>query len=520
MNQTFTGPSLLDVLEAVPYGRYFWRAVRLPLALTCAVLAQVSFIARRDDASGGVVWLVAAVGIFILSLRIDRPEIPQDDSLAAVVDKTGVRWRFVGLAILLSLLTYATSSDNTFTGIGVWLWASSVAAWLAAFWDGPINLQSSITRFSNWLRSPAFTIRFSRSLLLFLAMMVVAVFCRYYRLDAVPPEMTSDHVEKLLDVNDVLEGQPSIFFPRNTGREPLQFYLSAFIARTLGTGLSHLTLKIGSSLVAVLTIPFIYLLGRELGDETLGLIAGTLASVALWPQTISRVGLRFPFSPVFVAPTLYFLLRGLRRGTRNDFLLAGFFLGAGLYGYTSFRIVPVFVGVAAAMFGAVKIARRQNAEAESAFAGRLAMMAIVAFAVFVPLFHYSVEVPEMFWYRILGRVSDAETQLPGPPAAIFLSNEWNSLRMFNWTSDVVWVNTVPNRPVLDTLAGGMFILGAAYVLFRLVTRPNVTDAVLLIGVPFLLLPSTLSLAFPNENPSVVRSASAIPLVFLIAAFPE
>ena len=33
--------------------------------------------------------------------------------------------------------------------------------------------------------------------------------------------------EKLLDVNDVLHGQFSIFFPRNTGREAFQFYLIA-----------------------------------------------------------------------------------------------------------------------------------------------------------------------------------------------------------------------------------------------------------------------------------------------------
>src|SRR3972149_10366325 len=82
------------------------------------------------------------------------------------------------------------------------------------------------------------------------------------------------------------------------------------------------------------------------------------------------------------------------------------------------------------------------------------MLGVVAFVVFVPLFHYSLEVPEMFWYRILGRVAETEAQLPGPPLPIFLSNEWNSLRMFNWTSDVVWVNTVPDRPGRDTLGGG------------------------------------------------------------------
>jgi len=144
---------------------------------------------------------------------------------------------------------------------------------------------------------------------------------------------------------------------------------------------------------------------------------------------------------------------------------------------------------------------------------------VVSAAVFVPLFRYTVAVPEMFWYRTLGRVAETETELSGPPLQIFLSNNWNALRMFNWTTDQVWVNIVPGRPVLDTLAGGMFVLGAVYLVYRFVRRRQAIDLALLVSIPVLLLPSTLSIAFPHENPSVVRTAVAIPVVFLIAAFP-
>ncbi len=63
-------------------------------------------------------------------------------------------------------------------------------------------------------------------------------------------------------------------------------------------------------------------------------------------MAISRVGLRFPLSPLFVAPVLYYLLRGFRTGRRNDFLLAGLFQGIGLYGYSTIRILPVLLVVA------------------------------------------------------------------------------------------------------------------------------------------------------------------------------
>lgn len=152
-----------------------------------------------------------------------------------------------------------------------------------------------------FLRQPRWTITISRwAILLSLATLVV-VFFRFYRLDSVLGEMFSDHAEKLLDVADVLQGQTSIFFPRNTGREAFQMYLTALIAVVAGTGLSFMSLKLGTALAGFIALPFIYLLGKEIGGKWVGLIAFLLAGVAYWPNVISRVGLRFPLYPMAVA---------------------------------------------------------------------------------------------------------------------------------------------------------------------------------------------------------------------------
>jgi len=63
------------------------------------------------------------------------------------------------------------------------------------------------------------------------------------------------------------------------------------------------------------------------------------------------------------------------------------------------------------------------------------------------------------------------------------------------------------------------ILGAALLVARFVMRRSWRDLLLLLFVPILLLPSTLSLAFPNENPSVVRAGGAIAVVYIIVALP-
>ncbi len=97
--------------------------------------------------------------------------------------------------------------------------------------------------------------------------LLIGVFFYFYNLDGVPAEMTSDHAEKLLDVNDVVTGglRP-IFFERNTGREPIQFYLTAAFIGATGHPIDHMALKLITATLGVLVIPFTFLLARELFD--------------------------------------------------------------------------------------------------------------------------------------------------------------------------------------------------------------------------------------------------------------
>ncbi len=102
-----------------------------------------------------------------------------------------------------------------------------------------------------------------------------------------------------------------------------RFLFSTFSAR----GFSFSSLKLGTAFLDFFTLPFIYLLGKEIGGKRVALIAFVLAGIAYWPNVISRVRLRFPLYPLFVAPMLFYLLRGFRTRNRNDILLSGIFQG-------------------------------------------------------------------------------------------------------------------------------------------------------------------------------------------------
>ena len=208
--------------------------------------------------------------------------------------------------------------------------------------------------------------------------------------------MFSDQAEKLLDVSDVLNGKPSIFFPRNTGREAVQFYLTAAIASWLGTGLSFISLKLGTVLAGFLTLPYIYLLGKEIGGKRIGLFAVTLAAIAYWPNVISRVGLRFPFYPLFAAPALYYFIRGLRRQNRNDFIWSGIAVGFGLHGYTPFRIVPFVLDHSLLLY----LLHRQSRGKRSQVLAAFMITGLIALVIFLPLARYALEEPDeygIFW---------------------------------------------------------------------------------------------------------------------------
>ena len=213
----------------------------------------------------------------------------------------------------------------------------------------------------------------------------IALFFRLYRINAVPAEPFSDHAEKILDVYDITQGDYKIFFPRNTGREAIQMYWTLLVANVFGTGLTFLSLKLGTALIGILTLPYVYLLGKEFGGPRTGLFALFLFGIAYWPNVISRIGLRFPLYAVFVAPMLFYLIRGLRTRNRNDFLLSGLFLGLGLHGYSPFRIVPLLV-VAAFVIYVIHVRSKEGRQ--QAFLWFTVIVMVTSLLVFLPLLRY------------------------------------------------------------------------------------------------------------------------------------
>jgi hypothetical protein len=416
------------------------------------------------------------------------------------------------LSLLLTLVGLWAFSGNRFNIFNLVVWVAAMLLMIKAFWITENPAKGWASKLEAFLRRPSWSLEIRRDALPILAALGLAFFFRVYRLDEVPPQMLSDHAEKLLDVWDVLQGQTAIFFTRNTGREGLQMYMIALVVRLFGLELNFLSMKIGTVLAGLLTLPYIYLLGREVGSSRrAGLLGMTFAGIAYWPNVMSRIALRFALYPLFVAPVLYYLVRGLRTSRRNDFILAGLFLGIGLHGYSPIRVLPIIVLVGVGLYLLHRYSEGRGRQALF----NLGVLALVSLVAFLPLLSYALLNMDAFGYRAFSRVGSLERPLPGPALSIFMSNLWDALTMFAWDNGSIWPISINNRPALDIVSGSLFHLGSALLLFRYIRRRNWVDLFLLISIPLLMLPSILSLAFPDENPALNRAGGALVPVFVI-----
>ncbi len=159
-----------------------------------------------------------------------------------------------------------------------------------------------------------------------------AVF-RLYDLSSTPPEMTSDHIEKLLDALHVSEGYYGVFFPNNGGREGFQMYLVALIAKLPGVGFSFEALKLATVIEGLITLPALWWMARQvIGTDTderrrlgnwTGIALAGLVAISAWHVMLSRLGLRIVLTPLTTALVIGFLARAMRYNRMRGLSRAG-----------------------------------------------------------------------------------------------------------------------------------------------------------------------------------------------------
>jgi hypothetical protein len=500
------------------------RRLALPLrslaALVCALVAQSLFVpAPERDWFYGAAFLLLSFLLLAWAALANEIQLaaiqPESEKILSTQVNQGSLVIGAALAVAafgLFIIRVIDGQEPAFSLLNIIVLGLALFFVVRGFWISPRPAVDWIKEEFKRFQPPPWNITIKGTALLGILAVGIAVFFRYYRLGEVPPEMNSDHAEKFLDILRVLAGQTSIFFPSNGGREALQFYLAAGLHQFFGLPLDYMLLKLVTSTAGFLALPFIYLIGKEIANWRVGLFAFLLAGTAYWPNVVARVGLRLPFYIFFTAALMYFLLHGLRQNSRNSMIVAGVFLGLGFYGYSADRILPLLVLMAVGLF---MIHRQPKRRRSYALVSLVALIA-VSVVIFLPLFSYILAQPQYFFERTFTRMGDWERPIGDSILLVFLRNTGRALAMFSWDAGVVWPISIPGYPALGIVAGGLLYIGFGLVLLSYLRKRNWVYLFLLLSIPVLLLPSILSLAFPEENPNLYRTGGAVIPVFLLA----
>lgn len=539
-------------------------ALALGLRITAFLLSWIGNGLIGTSALGNTTGLAQGIGLVIVAIavwlgaeiylswrgiiRVFAREAPSNsDSEQSTdefqfVENAGIhpiRFVLVMVGVIASLATVAYTAGNQFTPLGFFAWMASIVAFAGALASDETLFRRTIWRWQlpQFWHSPTFYA--------LVVIVLVGSFFRLARLDEIPAQMTSDHVEKILDSQRVLDGNTQVFFPNNGGREPLQMYLMAILSLFPGLGMDFYTLKLLSVLEGIITLPFLWWVGREcMGRDNrrlgnlVGLLLAALVAVSHWHTSLSRLALRIVLTPLMASLIVIYLSRAMRFNQRDDFLRTGLLLGAGLYMYQAVRMLPVVV---IAGIGMAMIARVRTWANFWRYVNNFLSLVFISFIVFVPMFAFSIQFPELFWRRATGRLlgdSLIETVNPETGAIIMRNatigerlqafgdnlpvlgnNIVDVMLMFNYKGDVAWINNAPNAPQMSSLVGALFLLGLAAWAVRIIRHRQMLDWLVPITIFIMLMPSALSIAYPVENPSATRTSGALPFAFLIAAYP-
>lgn len=188
------------------------------------------------------------------------------------------------------------------------------------------------------------------------AIILLAVFFRYYKIDEMPGGLFPDEAANGLDINLMQQGHLQPFYERGNGREALFFYAEWASSAIFGTG--PWQFHIVSALGGVLGVLFCFLLTRRLflldavsendveqknRANKIALLAAFLMASSSWHTVLSRTAFRATLIPFFTSMTFYLLLCAYQSKTFKKRLLFAFLTGAsfalGFYTYIAYRIM-------------------------------------------------------------------------------------------------------------------------------------------------------------------------------------
>jgi hypothetical protein len=461
-------------------------------------------------------WLLLLVAMFSSAFALrglqlwlpGQPVLP----LLAVFPKSRFRSFaiiYIIVAIVLTIFVVLRLwPDYTKWSGAPFLWITSIGLILIGAWSvGAVGQASpraataltmwSDSRRNRWLEIGAFTF-----------ILILAIFLRTYRLDSIPPGIYVDETNGGLDALRILEGNGVSPFATGWYETPNGYlYYMGAIFKLLGA--TWIGLKVVSLIPAILTIPAVYFLARQLFGPLTALCAMLLMAVSRWHLSMSRWGWNETAPPLFQVFSFFFLIRGLRDRRALDYALSGLLAGLSVYTYLSARLV-ILTLILYILYWLLSDPAGWRASLRRSWFGLTLLVVAAAIAV-APIMVTYLTNPFVLSNRVsqISVLRDIQDQGSTAPLT---ENIGDILKFFHQTGDLQGKHNLPGEPMTDPITGLLFAVGVAYAILAWRDQRRI---LLLLWLVLGLSGSFLSSHF--ESPQSYRALTALPAVVLLAA---
>lgn len=374
--------------------------------------------------------------------------------------------------------------------------------------------------------------------LLFVGVIILAVFFRYYLIGEMPGGLFPDEAANGLDINSMQQGDLAPFYERGNGREALFFYFLWASVEVFGKGpWQH---HIVSSLVGLLAVIFCFLATKKIFSihaknkedhqkaYWTALVASFLMAISTWHIVLSRTAFRANLIPLFIGMVFYFLLSSYlapdEKKRRWWAFAGGAAFALGFYSYIAYRIIVPILGILVVwpLFAAKRSHSLRKVFNE--WSRPIAFFVVAFIIFFAPLGKYFIDHPGSFIGRS-GQVSIFNPDLnKGDLPGTLLHVTQKSFFAYFTEGDLNWRHNVSGVPFLPPLVSFFFAIGLVlstwYAILYIFGPQKNWDKwphTALVGLFFGMLLPVVTTA--EGIPHGLRSIGTIPAVFIISAWP-
>ncbi len=353
------------------------------------VVVGVLFLRGGGTAPGLGLIAIGVAAYLWASMRIQQETISFEDidDLRKYLGPATLAF-LSAICVLSAIFLMSEPQDNSLIFYAVdALWVAGVLLVLgAAVWGDHVHLPSRQRIREIWVAHRT-------ELLLLAGILLVASLARTVDLSVHPYPWSGDEASVGLEARRILAGGVTNFFDTGWSGQPNWSFVPTAISFLL-FGSNIIGIRMVSAVAGILAVLFVYLLGREMFNGKVGLLAA--AFLALYPINVhfSRVGVNNINDSFLVVFVLWSVFRAARRQRSFDYVVAGVATGLTIYTYVGSRLVLLM-----AIGTLVYMAIAKRGFLRSQYKGLLAYLgAAVLTAAPMALFFY--QHPDIFITRI------------------------------------------------------------------------------------------------------------------------